>query len=96
MFSYILYTLHGAELVENFQTGHSIILDGYQPSIRGRRGWSVSGVALYIRECFDFMLLKETDGKVECLTCIRIREKANILVGVCCRPQNQDEEVDKV
>ena len=56
---------------------------------QGRRG---DGVALYVRECSDFAELE-----VESLW-VRIRgraNRANILVGVCCRPPNQDEETDE-
>lgn len=96
MFSYILYVLDGTGLVENFQAGLSMILDGYKLSRRHRRRRRVSGVTLCVREYFDFIVLRENDDKVECLTCVRIREKANILVGVCYRSHNHDEELDKI
>jgi len=54
-------------------------------------------VALYVRECFNCIELDECDDKVECL-CVKMRRKANkadILLGVCCRPPSQDEEVDQ-
>lgn len=67
VFSYILCRLDGADLVENFQAGGGMILDGYKLSSRDRRGRRVSGVALYIRVCFDFIVLKDSNDKVECL-----------------------------
>ena len=54
-------------------------------------------MALYIKECFDVEELGVRSDKVECLW-IRIRGKAcraDILVGVCYRPLNQDEEKDE-
>ncbi|KAK4819910.1 hypothetical protein QYF61_014645 [Mycteria americana] len=62
---------------------------------RGRRG---GGVALYVRECLDSLELDDGDNRVECLW-VRIRGKANkadIVVGVCYRPSNQDEETDEL
>jgi len=41
--------------------------------------------------------MTDCDDKVECLW-VKMREKANkadILLGVCYRPPNQDEEVDE-
>ncbi|KAJ7398468.1 hypothetical protein BTVI_124379 [Pitangus sulphuratus] len=55
-------------------------------------------VALNLRECFDCLELKDSDDQVECLW-VRISgkaNKANILVGVCYRPPNQDEEADEI
>ncbi|KAK4818051.1 LOW QUALITY PROTEIN: hypothetical protein QYF61_004578 [Mycteria americana] len=52
------------------------------------------GVAMYVRECFDCLELNDGDDTVECLW-VRIRGKANkadIMVGVCYRPPNQDED----
>jgi len=49
---------------------------------QGRRG---SGVALYVRECFDVVELGAGNDKVESLW-VRIRGRANkadILVGFC-------------
>ncbi|KAK4830597.1 hypothetical protein QYF61_012023 [Mycteria americana] len=57
-----------------------------------------SGVALYVRECLDSLELDDGDDRVECLW-VRIRGKANnadIVVGVCYRPPNQDEETDEL
>ena len=65
---------------------------------RDRRGKRGSGVALYVRDCFDCIELNNCDDKVECLW-VKMRGKANkadILLGVCYRPPNQDEEVDEV
>jgi len=72
-------------------------MDGCKLSRRNRQGRKGGGVALYIKDCFDVEKLAVGDDKVECLW-VRIREKAcssNILVGVCYRPPNQDEEMDK-
>ena len=55
-------------------------------------------MALYIKDCFDVEELGVANDKVECLW-VRIRGKAcmeDILLGVCYRPPNQDEEVDEV
>jgi len=54
-------------------------------------------VALYIRDCFDCIELKDCDDNVECLW-VKMKGKANkadILLGVCCRPPYQDEEADE-
>ena len=53
---------------------------------------------LYIRDSFNCIELNDCDDKVECLW-VKMRGKANkadILLGVCYRPPNQDEEVDEV
>ncbi|KAK4828578.1 hypothetical protein QYF61_027668 [Mycteria americana] len=53
---------------------------------------------LYVRECLDRLELDDGDDRVECLW-VRIRRKANkadIVVGVCYRPPNQDEETDEL
>jgi len=55
-------------------------------------------MALYVRDCFDFIELNDCDDKVECLW-VKTRGKTNeaeILLGVCYRPPNQDEEVCEV
>jgi len=72
--------------------------DDYKIFRRDRRGKRGSGVALYVRDCFDCIELDDCDDKVECLW-VKMRGKANkadILLGVCYRPPNQDEEADKV
>ncbi|KAK4806943.1 hypothetical protein QYF61_027310 [Mycteria americana] len=74
------------------------ILDGYKLFRRDRRGRRGGGVALYVRECLDSLELDDGDDRVECLW-VRIRGKANkadIVVGVCYRPPNQDEETDEL
>ncbi|XP_032304298.1 uncharacterized protein LOC116654245 [Coturnix japonica] len=63
--------------------------------MQGRRD---GGVALYVRECFHATEIVTGDNKVESLW-VKIRgraDKADILVGVCYRPPNQDEETDEV
>jgi len=55
-------------------------------------------VALYVRDFFDSTELNDCDDKVKCLW-VKMRGKANkadILLGVCYRPPNQDEEADEV
>lgn len=54
-------------------------------------------MALYIGESFDWIELKDSEGNIKCPR-IRIREKsskADILMGVCYRPSNQDKEADE-
>ena len=55
-------------------------------------------MALYVKECFEVTELMTGDDKVESLW-VKIRgrtDKADILVGVCYRLPNQDEETDEV
>ncbi|KAK4810732.1 hypothetical protein QYF61_007706 [Mycteria americana] len=73
-------------------------MDGYKLFRRDKQGRRGCGVALYVRECFDCVELSDYDDKVECLW-VRMRGKANkadIMVGVCYRPPNQDEEADEI
>ena len=54
-------------------------------------------MALYVRDCFDCIELDDCDDNVECFW-VKMRGKANkadILLGVCYRPSNQDEEADE-
>ena len=72
----------------------SAAMDGYKIFRKDRQGRS-DGVALYVRECFDVTELITGDDKVESLW-VKIRgraDKADILVGICYRPPNQDEVV---
>ncbi|KAK4811169.1 hypothetical protein QYF61_019800 [Mycteria americana] len=76
----------------------SAVMDGYKHFRRDRQGRKGGGVALYVRECLDSLELNDGDDRVECLW-VRIRGKANkadIVVGVCYRPPNQDEEADEI
>ncbi|KAK4815696.1 hypothetical protein QYF61_006679 [Mycteria americana] len=76
----------------------SAAMDGYKLFRRDRRGRRGGGVALYVRECLDSLELNDGDDRLECLW-VRIRGKANkgdIVVGVCYRPPNQDEETDEL
>ncbi|KAF1483971.1 Aprataxin and PNK-like factor, partial [Eudyptula minor novaehollandiae] len=76
----------------------SAAVDGYKLFRSDRRGRRGGRVPLYIRECFDCLELNDGDSRVECLW-IRIRgkaSKADIVVGVCYRPPNQDEEADEI
>ena len=55
-------------------------------------------MALCVRGCFDVTELVGGDDKVESLR-VKIQgraDKADILVGICYRPPNQDEETDEV
>ena len=54
-------------------------------------------MALYVRKCFDATELGAGSDKVESLW-VRIRGRANkvyILVSICCRLSNHDEETDE-
>ncbi|GAB0187131.1 hypothetical protein GRJ2_001178400 [Grus japonensis] len=78
----------------------SAAMDGYKLFRREQQGRRGDGVALYVRESFDCLELDDDDDddRVECLW-VRIQRKANkadIMVGVCCRPPNQDKEADKI
>ncbi|KAK4832671.1 LOW QUALITY PROTEIN: hypothetical protein QYF61_024967 [Mycteria americana] len=72
----------------------SAAMEGYKLFRRDRQGRRGSGVALYVREYFDCLEPDDGDERVEC-SWVRIRGKANkadIMVEVCYRPPNQDEE----
>ncbi|OWK62557.1 hypothetical protein RLOC_00012636 [Lonchura striata] len=74
----------------------SSALDGYKLFRTDRRGRRE--VAFYIREAFDAMGIETNGDEVECLW-IKIRRKANkadILLGVCNHPPNQEEEVTSI
>ncbi|TRZ08490.1 hypothetical protein HGM15179_018622 [Zosterops borbonicus] len=76
----------------------SAAVDGYKLFKRDRKGVKGGGVALYIREAFDAIGIETNDDGVECLW-VRIKgkvNKADILLGVCYRPPNQEEEVDNL
>lgn len=74
-------------------------MDGYRSFKRDRPRRRGVGEALYVREDPDCLVHDDdTDDRVECLW-VRIRRKANkvdIMMGVCCRPPNKDQEVDEV
>ena len=75
----------------------SVAMDGYKLFRKDRQGRKGSGMALYVRECFDVTELMAGDDKVESLW-VKIRgrvDKADILVGVYDKPPNQDEETDE-
>ena len=72
----------------------SAVMDGYKLFRRDRQGRKRGDVTLYIKECFDVEELGVGNVEVECLW-VRIRGKAcrgDILVGVCYRLPNHDEE----
>jgi len=76
----------------------SAAMDVYKRFTRERQRKRSGGMVLYVRDCFDCIELNDCDDKVECLW-VKMRGKANktdILLGVCYRPPNQDEEVDEV
>ena len=73
-------------------------MDGYKLFRKDRQGRRGGGMALYVKECFEVTELMTGENKVESLW-VKIRARANkadILVGVCYRPPNQDEETDEV
>ena len=73
-------------------------MDGCQLFRRGRQGRGGGGAALHVGECFDCLELNDGDNRVKCLWVKTSRKtnKADTMVGVCCRPPNQDEEADKI
>ncbi|TRZ14453.1 hypothetical protein HGM15179_012649 [Zosterops borbonicus] len=76
----------------------STALDGYKLFRRDKSGRRGGGVTLYIKEAFDAKGIETKEDGVECLW-VRIKGKANkadILLGVCYRPPNQEEEVDNL
>ncbi|GAB0181770.1 hypothetical protein GRJ2_000642300 [Grus japonensis] len=76
----------------------SAAMDHYKLFRKDRQGRRGSGVALCVRKCFDCLELDDGNEMVKCLW-VRITEKANkanIMVGVCYRPPNQDEEKDEI
>lgn len=73
-------------------------MDGYKLFRRHRQSRRGSGVALYVRKCFACLELNDGDYRIECLW-VKVKGKANkadIMVCVCYRPPNQDEEADKL
>ncbi|RMC13342.1 hypothetical protein DUI87_10877 [Hirundo rustica rustica] len=78
--------------------GWSTALNGYKIFRRDRQGRRGGGVALYIKQTFDTVGIETKEDGVECLW-VRIKGKANkadILLGVCYSPPNQEEEVDNL
>ncbi|RMC05600.1 hypothetical protein DUI87_17685 [Hirundo rustica rustica] len=76
----------------------STALNGYKLFRRDRQGRRGGGVALYIKQTFDTVGIETKEDGVECLW-VRIKGKANkadILLRVCYRPPNQEEEVDNL
>lgn len=73
-------------------------MDGYTVFRRDRHGRRGSGVGLYVRECFNCVELNDGIDRVGC-SWVTIRgktNKADIMVGVCYRPSNQDEEANSI
>ncbi|TRZ10882.1 hypothetical protein HGM15179_016231 [Zosterops borbonicus] len=76
----------------------STALNGYRLFRRDRKGRRGGGVALYIKKAFDATDLETNEDGVESLW-VRIKGKAikaDILLGVCYRPPNQEEEMDNL
>ena len=76
----------------------SAAMDGYKLFRKDRQGRRGGGVALYVKERFEVTELMTGENKVESLW-VKIRgraDKADILVGICYRPPNQDEETDEL
>ena len=74
------------------------MIDGYQLFKTGKQGRKDGGVALYAKKNCECLEINVGDYRVESLW-VRIKEKANktnIIMGVCYRPPNQDEAVDKI
>ena len=72
-------------------------MEGYRLFKRDRLGRKGGGVALYIKKDYECVEINNVDDRVESIW-IRIKAKANktdVIVGVCYRPPNQDEEVGK-
>lgn len=73
-------------------------MDGYGLIRRDRQGRRGGGVAFYIRKGLDCLELSYGDEKVVC-PWVRLRGKANkgdIVVRLCYRPPNHDEEADEI
>ncbi|RMC22210.1 hypothetical protein DUI87_00521 [Hirundo rustica rustica] len=78
--------------------GWSTARDGYKLFRRDRKGRRGGGVALYIKKALDTIGIETNEDGVEHLW-VRIKGKANkadVLLGVCYRPPNQEEEVDNL
>ncbi|RMC06974.1 hypothetical protein DUI87_16426 [Hirundo rustica rustica] len=78
--------------------GWSTALNGYKLCRRDRQGRRGGGVALYIKQTFDTVGIETKEDGAECLW-VRIKgktDKADILLGVCYRPPNKEEEVDNL
>ncbi|RMC10397.1 hypothetical protein DUI87_13201 [Hirundo rustica rustica] len=76
----------------------STALDGYKLFRRGRTGRRCAGVVLYIKKAFNTIGIETNADGIEYLW-IRIKGKAkkvDILLRVCYRPPNQEEEVDNL
>jgi len=72
-------------------------IDGYTIFRRDRQGRG-SGIDVCVTECFDYLELDDSDDRVKCLW-VRIRKKdikADVMVGVCYRPPNQEEETGEI
>ncbi|RMC01147.1 hypothetical protein DUI87_22238 [Hirundo rustica rustica] len=78
--------------------GWSTALNGYKLFRRDRKGRRGGGVALYSKQTFDTVGIEIKEDGAEYLW-VEIKGKANkadILLGVCYPPPNQEEEVDNL
>jgi len=76
----------------------SAAMQGYKLFQRDRQRRRGGDEALYVRECFDCLELDDGNDMVEGLW-LRIKWKAikaDVMVGACYRPPNQDEEADEI
>lgn len=75
----------------------SVTLVGYKLFRRDSYGSREGGVALYVKESFDCLELKDSDDRVECLRLITGwgKAKVDIIVGACYRQPNKNEEAEK-
>ena len=74
----------------------SAAMDGYKLFRKDRQGRRGSGVALYVKECFEVIELMTGDNKVESLW-VKIRgraDKADILVGNSERQHSNKKKMD--
>ncbi|PKU34425.1 toll-interacting protein [Limosa lapponica baueri] len=75
-----------------------VTTEGSQLFRRDRQGRRGGGVALYVRDNFEFLEHNNVNDSVECVW-VRIKEKArkaDTIMGVCYRPPNQDVEADEI
>lgn len=73
-------------------------MDGYNLFRMDKQGRRGGGVALYVKECFAYLELDDGDERAECFW-VKVRRKtskAHLMVGVCYRPSNQDEEAEEI
>lgn len=77
----------------------SVVMEEYRPFRKDRMRKGGGGLALYMREQLEYMelCLRADEEPTEHLR-VRIKErtgKDDIIVGVCCRPPDREEQVDE-